>query len=155
MGPTSTFAVPALRLHRHSAECRTPFRRDAEGRVVEVLGVVRDITDTVNAETKLNHAALHDNLTSLPNPALLVDRLEASLTRAARELREVSVLFCDLDGFKRANDTAGHATLDTLLLEVARRLRAVLRSDDTFARIGGDEFVIVVEPWNRHPVGVD
>jgi diguanylate cyclase (GGDEF)-like protein/PAS domain S-box-containing protein len=127
----------------------TPFRRDSSGTVVEVLGVVRDITDVVNAEQRLTHAALHDSLTGLPNRALLVDRLDAALARSGRDGREVAVLFCDLDGFKRVNDTAGHAAGDALLLEIAHRLTTVLRDDDTVARVGGDEFVIIIEPWDR------
>jgi PAS domain S-box-containing protein len=131
----------------------TPFRRDEAGTVLEVLGVLRDITDIMEAEDRLTRAALHDDLTGLPNRALLVDRLEAALARSGRDGREVGVLYCDLDGFKRVNDTAGHATGDTVLLEVARRLNSVLRDDDTVARVGGDEFVIIVEPWNRPDVG--
>jgi len=129
----------------------TPFRRNKEGRVVEVLGVVRDVTDVVEAESQLRHSALHDPLTGLPNRALLMDRLEAALGRAMRTGREVAVLFCDLDGFKRVNDTAGHAAGDAVLVETARRISAVLRSHDTVARVGGDEFVVVVEPWPRDP----
>jgi diguanylate cyclase (GGDEF)-like protein/PAS domain S-box-containing protein len=127
----------------------TPFRRDVSGQVVEVLGVVRDISDVMEAESRLTHAALHDGLTGLPNRALFVDRLEAALARSARDGREVAVLFCDLDGFKRVNDIAGHAAGDTLLLEIARRLHEVMREHDTVARVGGDEFVMIVEPWNR------
>jgi diguanylate cyclase (GGDEF)-like protein/PAS domain S-box-containing protein len=126
-----------------------PFRRDASGAVVEVLGVLRDITDVVHAEEQLSHGALHDPLTGLPNRALLLDRLEAALARSTREHREVAVLFCDLDGFKAVNDTAGHAAGDAVLVEAATRLSAVLRQGDTVARVGGDEFVLVIEPWNR------
>ncbi|MGZ4594541.1 MAG: diguanylate cyclase domain-containing protein [Actinomycetes bacterium] len=127
----------------------TPFRRDGTGDVVEVLAVVRDVTDVVEAEDRLTHAARHDNLTGLPNRTVLVERLDAALTRSARNGREIAVLFCDLDGFKRVNDTGGHAAGDAVLLETARRLNSVLRGDDTVARVGGDEFVIVVEPWHR------
>jgi len=127
----------------------TPFQRDANGRVIELLGVVRDVTDMVEADDRLTHAALHDGLTGLPNRALLVDRLDRALARCGRDQREVAVLFCDLDGFKRVNDTAGHAAGDAVLLETARRLQAVLREGDTVARVGGDEFVVIVEPWNR------
>ena len=127
----------------------TPFRRDETGGVVEVLGVVRDITDVMNAQERLSHAALHDSLTGLPNRALLVDRLDAALARSGRDHREVAVLFCDLDGFKRVNDTAGHAAGDAVLVEVAHRITTVLRDNDTVARVGGDEFVIVIEPWDR------
>jgi diguanylate cyclase (GGDEF)-like protein/PAS domain S-box-containing protein len=127
----------------------TPFRRDGAGEVIEILGVVRDVTDLVQAEDRLTHATLHDDLTGLPNRALLVDRLDAALLRSGREGLEVAVLFCDLDGFKNVNDTAGHSAGDAVLLEIARRLNSVLRDGDTVARVGGDEFVIVVEPWNR------
>lgn len=129
----------------------TPFRRDATGRVTEVLGVSRDITDVIAAETYLTHAALHDDLTGLPNRALLIDRIEAALARATHEGREVAVMYCDLDGFKRINDTAGHATGDEVLLAIAQRLQSTLREHDTVARVGGDEFVIVIEPAYRHP----
>jgi len=127
----------------------TPFRRDAGGRVVELLSVVRDVTDVVEAENRLTHAALHDPLTGLPNRARLMQRLEAALVRGRRDGREVAVLFCDLDGFKQVNDSGGHAAGDAVLLETARRLESVLRTGDTVARVGGDEFVIIVEPWDR------
>ena len=126
-----------------------PFRRDAAGTVIEVLGVLRDVTTVVQAEDRLNHDALHDELTGLPNRSLLLDRLEEAVARSARDGREVAVLYCDLDGFKEVNDTAGHAAGDAVLIEVAARLRGALREGDTVARVGGDEFVIVIEPWNR------
>ncbi len=127
-----------------------PFRRDADGAVVEILGVLREITDVVAAEQQLSHDALHDSLTGLPNRALLLDRLEAALTRSAREGAEIAVLYCDLDGFKQVNDTAGHAAGDAVLVETAQRLQHALRAGDTIARVGGDEFVLVLEPWSRH-----
>ena len=126
-----------------------PFRRGDSGDVVEVLGVVRDVTDLVEAEERLTHSALHDSLTGLPNRALLLDRLTAALDRSTRQGREIAVLFCDLDGFKHVNDTAGHAAGDAVLVETAHRLRGAVREGDTVARVGGDEFVLVVEPWNR------
>jgi diguanylate cyclase (GGDEF)-like protein/PAS domain S-box-containing protein len=126
-----------------------PFRRDESGVVIQLLGVLRDISDVVEAEERLTHDALHDVLTGLPNRALLLDRLEAALARSGREGHEVAVLFCDLDGFKQVNDTAGHAVGDAVLIETASRLRGALREADTVARVGGDEFVLVVEPWNR------
>jgi diguanylate cyclase (GGDEF)-like protein/PAS domain S-box-containing protein len=126
-----------------------PFRRDKSGSVVEVLGVLRDITGVVAAEDALAHDALHDGLTGLPNRALLLDRLGAALIRSHREGREIAVFYCDLDGFKYVNDTAGHAAGDAVLIETARRLRGALRDGDTVARVGGDEFVLIIEPWNR------
>lgn len=126
-----------------------PFRRDGTGSVIEVLGVLRDVTDVVEAEEQLTHRALHDSLTGLPNRALLLDRLTAALERSERHGREIAVLFCDLDGFKRVNDTGGHSAGDSVLIETARRLQGAVREGDTVARVGGDEFVLIVEPWNR------
>jgi diguanylate cyclase (GGDEF)-like protein len=126
-----------------------PFRRDQAGWVTEVLGVLRDVTDVVAAEEKLAHDAFHDSLTGLPNRALLLDRLTEALSRSESVGREIGVLYLDLDGFKRVNDTAGHAAGDAVLIETANRLRTVVRQGDTVARVGGDEFVLVIEPWNR------
>ena len=124
--------------------CLTPFRRDASGAVVEVLAVVRDITDVVQAEQMLTHAARHDSLTGLPNRAQLVDTLEEALDRSRDDGQEVAVLFIDLDGFKDVNDAGGHSAGDAVLRETARRLEQVVRGQDTVARVGGDEFVVVV-----------
>ena len=127
----------------------TPFRRDSNGMVTQLVGALRDITDAMGLQSRLEYEALHDSLTGLPNRALLIDRLNIALARSRGERREVAVLFCDLDSFKRVNDTAGHADGDVVLQEAAQRLQSVLRDGDTVARVGGDEFVIIVEPWNR------
>ena len=127
----------------------TPFRRDSHGAVTQLVGALRDVTDAMGLQSRFEHDALHDSLTGLPNRALLMARLNAALTRSHGEHREVAVLFCDLDNFKHVNDTAGHADGDVVLRETARRMQAVLREGDTVARVGGDEFVIIVEPWNR------
>ncbi len=124
----------------------TPFARNGVGDVTEILGIARDITDISEAEAKLEHAALHDALTGLPNRMLLADRLQLALTRARRTGLEQAVLFCDLDGFKHVNDTGGHQAGDHVLVTCAERLRAALRPEDTIARVGGDEFVVLVEP---------
>jgi diguanylate cyclase (GGDEF)-like protein/PAS domain S-box-containing protein len=123
----------------------TPFNREEDGRVRQFLSLARDITDKVLAEDQLTQAALHDPLTGLPNRRLLADRLDVALKRSARSGGEVAVLFCDLDGFKRVNDVAGHAAGDVVLTETAARLMSVVRPQDTVARVGGDEFVIVVD----------
>src|SRR5688572_26512929 len=91
------------------------------------------------------YRALHDPLTGLANRGLLMDQLGQALTRARRRPGSVAVLFLDLDRFKVLNDSLGHAVGDELLVEVARRLEWVVRSADTVARVGGDEFVVVAE----------
>jgi diguanylate cyclase (GGDEF)-like protein len=93
----------------------------------------------------IRHQALHDALTGLPNRTLILDRVEQMLVRARRQGHESAALFIDLDGFKHVNDSLGHDTGDRLLRSVAARLSATLREADTIARIGGDEFVVLVE----------
>ena len=124
----------------------TPFGRDDEGAVTHGLSLLREITDVVASEQQLEHAALHDPLTGLPNRILLMDRINSAIDRADRSDGEIAVLFADVDSFKRVNDSAGHAVGDAVLIEVAARIRQVLRKGDTIGRVGGDEFVIVLEP---------
>jgi diguanylate cyclase (GGDEF)-like protein len=95
------------------------------------------------AQAALTLKATHDSLTSLPNRALLVDRLEQALLRALRSGKWTAVFFVDLDRFKHVNDTRGHAAGDAVLMEVANRLKRATRPMDTVARIGGDEFVVL------------
>jgi diguanylate cyclase (GGDEF)-like protein/PAS domain S-box-containing protein len=107
---------------------------------------VRDITDRKEAEEKLAHQALHDPLTGLPNRLLLVDRLRNAIARGLRhDGPPPVVMFLDLDRFKLVNDSLGHGAGDELLMGVADRLRAVVRTTDTLSRFGGDEFVILCE----------
>ncbi len=123
----------------------TPFRHGPAGSAAEVLSVVREVTDVVEAERALERAALQDPLTGLPNRMKLLERIGSAIERGARTGAAAAVLFCDLDGFKRINDTGGHAAGDAVLVEVARRLRSVLRAEDSIARVGGDEFVLVLD----------
>lgn len=127
----------------------TPFARDAGGAVTQLLGVTRDITENVELEERLAAAALHDPLTGLPNRRLLHDRMETALHRTARTGDPVPVLYCDLDSFKSVNDTAGHAVGDAVLCVMADRFKAVLQPQDTIARVGGDEFVALLDPALR------
>jgi diguanylate cyclase (GGDEF)-like protein/PAS domain S-box-containing protein len=117
-----------------------------------VNGVVlnaRDVTDRVHVAARLRERAFHDELTGLPNRALMLERLRDSLHRAAGRRRLVGVLFLDLDRFKIVNDSLGHAAGDDLLREVARRIRETVRPDDTVARLGGDEFVVIINDMVR------
>jgi len=111
----------------------------------EWLIVAVDLTDLKASERAVRHLALHDPATGVPNRRLLMDRLEHALARASRQRSVVGVLFCDVDRFKSVNDTFGHRTGDSVLQTVARRLQSVLRQYDTVARVGGDEFVILLE----------
>ena len=121
----------------------TPFRRDPDGTVTQVLGLSRDVTDAVALEARLQHASLHDDLTGLPNRRLLRDQLREALN-ADPDGTRTAVLFCDLDSFKAVNDRHGHEVGDEVLRQVAVRLRSVVRDSDTVGRLGGDEFIIVV-----------
>jgi diguanylate cyclase (GGDEF)-like protein len=103
-----------------------------------------DMREHKSTEQRLRRQATHDALTDCPNRGLLMDRLEQALHSAERHRRVVGVLFLDLDGFKQINDTLGHEPANTLLRDFSQRLRARLRVEDTLARYGGDEFVMVV-----------
>ena len=105
---------------------------------------VRDITLRKRAEAALEHQALHDSLTDLPNRVLLHDRLQQAIRAAERTRSSVALLVMDLDRFKEVNDTFGHHTGDLLLEQLGERLGSVLRSSDTIARLGGDEFAVLL-----------
>jgi len=119
--------------------------RDSAGKITQWMASQRDVTDRKVLEEKLRHQTLHDPLTNLPNRALFVDRLEHALSLAVRDRKLNAVLFVDLDEFKVVNDSLGHEAGDALLVQVAERLRAGLRAEDTVARFGGDEFGILLE----------
>jgi len=116
---------------------------DWEGKPAFVV-TIHDMTDHKRAEETIRHQAHHDPLTTLPNRIALETRLDQSIAEAARNRRCVAVMFLDLDRFKTINDTLGHHVGDLLLVDAAHRLRKAVRSSDTVARVGGDEFVVVL-----------
>ncbi len=126
-----------------------------EPAVQGVVCHIRDVTDRRSVEQALEYRALHDPLTSLPNRALVVDRLTQTFASARRHNLSTAVLFVDLDRFKSVNDSLGHAAGDELLVEVARRLGDGRRAVDTVARLGGDEFVIVLHDLTDADSAVD
>ncbi len=126
--------------------CRGLTVRDENGMVYRLAGSQSDITDRKYAEEKLLHDAFYDLLTGLPNRALFKDHLSLAVERAKRKTDYMfAVLFLDLDRFKDVNDTMGHSIGDELLVAVGRKLESRMRSTDTIARFGGDEFVILLE----------
>src|SRR5690348_234774 len=108
------------------------------------VAVVRDVTERRLMEAALEHRALHDPLTDLPNRTLFFDRLDQAMLSAQREAKRVAVVMIDLDNFKAVNDTRGHAFGDEVLKKMAARLRDGLRASDTAARLGGDEFAWIL-----------
>jgi diguanylate cyclase (GGDEF)-like protein len=119
--------------------------KEQDGRDTTVLSSIAwDIRELKQVEQRLRHQATHDSLTGLPNRALLMDRLGQAIHAAERNSTCVGVLFVDLDGFKEVNDTCGHEAANLLLRELAQRLQQRVRAQDTIARYGGDEFVLVV-----------
>jgi diguanylate cyclase (GGDEF)-like protein/PAS domain S-box-containing protein len=119
--------------------------RDKSGAVIGLLGITREINELKRAELDLQYLATHDLLTSLPNRYLLFDRMEQTIRRARRNQIVFAVLYIDLDGFKKINDRYGHDIGDQVLKQVAERLTANVRESDTVARMGGDEFTIILD----------
>lgn len=118
--------------------------RDAKGGVSALLGITRDITEHKSAREQIQYMANYDALTGLPNRVKLAEQLSFLTSLMRRSQSSLAVLFLDIDRFKDINDTLGHSIGDALLLEIATRLRKVLRDEDTPSRMGGDEFILVL-----------
>jgi diguanylate cyclase (GGDEF)-like protein/PAS domain S-box-containing protein len=118
--------------------------RTEEDKITGYLGIAFDITERKKLTEHVNHLAHHDQLTGLPNRVLLTDRIRQAIQRAKRNKQRVAVLMVDIDHFKRINDSLGHSAGDSLLDSVAKKLCSAVRQTDTVARMGGDEFVIVM-----------
>ncbi len=123
--------------------------RNSDGSVQFYEGTVVDITERKEHDAALEHQANHDSLTGLPNRALMRDRIQQAIDQARRNGRMVAVVFVDLDHFKLINDSLGHHIGDRLLLEVAERLTSCVRGNDSVARQGGDEFVVLLSDQQR------
>lgn len=129
---------------------KAPFY-DKNGNILGTVGTGRDITELKNIQknleenlAKLDYQANHDSLTKLPNRILFMDRLEQSIKYAQRNKAYLAIIFLDLDNFKTINDTFGHSVGDKILIEASNRMHSKMRKSDTLARIGGDEFCIIL-----------
>jgi diguanylate cyclase (GGDEF)-like protein/PAS domain S-box-containing protein len=126
------------------ADLEASIVRDSEKKLRHYVGIFSDITLFKNQQISLEHMAYYDSLTQLPNRVLFMERLKQTLSLVTRNNEKFATCYFDLDGFKTVNDRLGHEAGDQLLKELAQRVRLCLRSSDTFARIGGDEFALLV-----------
>lgn len=136
-----TVVINAMGIYGTHPEHGTPFNG--------TYGVARDITERKKAEQAITHQAYHDTLTDLPNRMLFKDRLTVAIHHAKRNKHKLAIMFLDLDRFKWVNDTLGHLYGDELLKQVAARLRNCMREQDTLARMGGDEFTMLLHELNQ------
>ena len=118
--------------------------RDESGQPSNYIGSFVDISERKGAEEKIEFLAHHDALTGLPNRFSLQSRVDQAISQIVRSGERLALMFIDMDRFKLINDSLGHDVGDQLLLEIARRLRANVRSSDIVARLGGDEFVVAL-----------
>jgi diguanylate cyclase (GGDEF)-like protein/PAS domain S-box-containing protein len=126
--------------------------RDREGNLTQFVGVLDDISDRKLSAERIEHLEFYDSLTHLPNRLLLMDRLNHAFASSLRSGQEGAVLFIDVDNFKDVNNTLGHNVGDLLIQQIAKRLVSCMRAGDTVARIGGDEFVVVLEALSEQRI---
>ena len=130
--------------------------RDADGKPLRMIGTFTDVSSRKASEALIRQQAFYDTLTGLPNRRMLRDRLEQEIKRNNRDQQELAILFIDLDHFKEVNDTLGHDRGDMLLIEAGRRIQSCVRASDTVARMGGDEFTVILAelPSSSHLEGI-
>ena len=149
-GEINSYALEKRFLHQDGSIIHTTVEvhcaRNAQGAPDYFVATIQDVTARKAQEARIHHMAHHDLLTDLPNRTLLSDRLGQSLLLSKRNGSRCAVLFMDLDNFKPVNDRHGHATGDLLLQAVAARIQGCVRASDTVARMGGDEFVVLLAP---------
>ncbi len=133
------------------AQFRGQFSRDLRSNNVRMSSIVYDITEQTETNKRLTFMANYDSLTELPNRTLFKERVEQALERATRKQTQLAICYLDLDRFKAVNDALGHPVGDSLLVQAAQRISSCLRKSDTVARMGGDEFAILLEDFSRHP----
>lgn len=124
--------------------------KNHEHQITNYVGVFADVTEVKQSQNKLYELVNHDPLTGLPNRRLINELLEHAIKRAEREERQIAILFIDLDRFKAINDSLGHPVGDKLLFEVSRRIKQSIRESDVVGRLGGDEFIVMMD--NLHDV---
>ena len=122
--------------------------KDQNNKTTNFVGVFYEVSRLLKLQEKLSHKAFHDVLTQLPNRELFFDRLEKQIAHAKRNQKLLAVIFIDIDDFKSINDSLGHDFGDAFLLEVANRLQYCCRDEDTVARFGGDEFIMLLSDLN-------
>ncbi|MBS0336154.1 MAG: diguanylate cyclase [Proteobacteria bacterium] len=147
-GRRDTYQIEKRYVHKQGhavwVQANVSLVRNAEGKPLHLISQIIDVSERRRLQAEVEHLALHDQLTGLPNSRLLLDRLAHALATARRTKRPIGVMYLDLDGFKPINDTYGHAAGDLVLKEFSARVSRVLRANDTIARVGGDEFVAVL-----------
>ncbi|SMF14227.1 GGDEF domain-containing protein [Desulfovibrio gilichinskyi] len=133
---------------RHEIEIEKTAFTDISGEKIGVVGAFTDITERKIYEAKINYLAMHDQITGLPNRNMFYAQLKKAMAMAERNNYSLAILYIDLDGFKIINDSFGHNTGDTLLRTIGKRLSKSIRKSDTACRIGGDEFIVLIEMFS-------